>query len=110
VRPERQGATPPRTRRGSHADYRAADLGATGFLLALWAYQAYATDRRFSRYAVVALLMGASVMAKPIGVTLPVVLLLLDVWPLRRVTLGAGGVGAWRPLLVEKLPLRRRAA
>jgi Flp pilus assembly protein TadD len=50
-------------------------------------------------------MMAASVMAKPIAVTLPVVLLLLDVWPLRRVTIGAGRRGLWTPLLIEKLPL-----
>jgi tetratricopeptide (TPR) repeat protein len=80
-------------------------LGATGFLLALWAYQKYVNDRRLWRYGVVIVMMCASVMAKPMGVTLPIVLLLLDVWPLRRVTIGAASRGTWLRLVVEKLPL-----
>ena len=39
-------------------------------------------------------------MAKPMLVTLPCVLLLLDGWPLRR----AGALREWLPLLREKLP------
>ncbi|MGO8835918.1 MAG: hypothetical protein ACLQAH_10500 [Limisphaerales bacterium] len=39
-------------------------------------------------------------MSKPMLVTWPLVLLLLDYWPLGRVTGGEG----WRPLLIEKLP------
>ena len=42
-------------------------------------------------------------MSKPMVVTLPFVLLLLDVWPLRRVQALNGK--AWPPLLLEKLPL-----
>ena len=80
-------------------------LAATGFLLVLWAYEKYARDRRPWRYAVVALLMCASIMAKPIALTLPVVMLLVDVWPLERVTIGASRLAGWRPLLIEKLPL-----
>jgi tetratricopeptide (TPR) repeat protein len=80
-------------------------LGATGFLLALWAYQRYTENRRPSRYALVALAMAASVMAKPIAVTLPLVLLLLDLWPLHRVDSGAPTGKVWLPLVVEKLPL-----
>jgi Flp pilus assembly protein TadD len=40
-------------------------------------------------------------MAKPMLVTLPFVLLLLDYWPLAR----AAPLGAWRRLILEKLPL-----
>ncbi len=75
--------------------------------LALGAYGWYArtTDRRARGWAYAALL-GAFVlglMAKPMVVTLPGVLLLLDFWPLRRWT-GAGAVPAAR-LVFEKLPL-----
>ena len=43
-------------------------------------------------------------MAKPMLVTLPFVLLLLDVWPLARLRLG------WRRLILEKLPFVALAA
>ena len=44
--------------------------------------------------------------AKPMPVTLPFTLLLLDVWPLRRVDgFGPSAWKTWRELLAEKLPL-----
>ena len=53
------------------------------FLLTLWAYTTYAR-RPFSlrRYLAVAVLFALGLMAKPMLVTLPFVLLLLDYWPL----------------------------
>jgi tetratricopeptide (TPR) repeat protein len=46
-----------------------------------------------------------SLLSKPAGLMLPVVLLILDVYPLRRVPGGAGGFGrATRALLLEKVP------
>lgn len=56
--------------------------------------------RRFA-YGIALVAFALSVMSKPMAVTLPVVLLLLDVYPLRR--LGEGGPGLWR-LGLEKLP------
>ncbi len=57
------------------------------FMLTLWAYVAYAR-RPFSvvRYTSVILLFALGLMAKPMLVTLPFVLLLLDYWPLGRMT------------------------
>jgi tetratricopeptide (TPR) repeat protein len=69
------------------------------FMLTIGAYVRYA--RRpwsLARYGLVVLLFAMGLMCKPMLVTLPVVLLLLDYWPLRRV------VSAGR-LVVEKLPL-----
>ena len=56
------------------------------FVLTLWAYVGYAR-RRFSitRYLTVVALFALGLMAKPMLVTLPFVLLLLDYWPLGRV-------------------------
>ena len=49
--------------------------------------------------------------AKPMLVTLPFVMLLLDIWPLRRLRIeGAGALGALRGLLLEKAPLFAIAA
>ena len=38
-------------------------------------------------------------------VTLPFVLLLMDVWPLRRVPLDGSGIPNWRRRVAEKVPL-----
>jgi tetratricopeptide (TPR) repeat protein len=71
-----------------------------GFL-SLWAYARYARDPRPRRYLLVTLTMGLSLLAKPMLVTLPFLLAVLDWWPLRR----AQTSGQWRRLLAEKLPL-----
>jgi len=54
------------------------------FLLALGAYRWYACGPRVSRYLVVASLFGLGLLAKPQVIALPLVLLLWDYWPLRR--------------------------
>ncbi len=61
------------------------------FLLTLAAYVGYAR-RPFSllRYLAVVVLFALGLMAKPMLVTLPFVLLLLDYWPLRRFPRGGG--------------------
>jgi tetratricopeptide (TPR) repeat protein len=53
-------------------------------LLAILAYVRYAEMPTFARYCLVAGLFALGLMAKPMLVTLPAVLLLLDYWPLRR--------------------------
>src|SRR5881296_2473722 len=62
-------------------------LSAVFFILTLWAYARYARSDRFSwrRYATVLVLFALGLMCKPTLVTLPLVLLLLDYWPLGRV-------------------------
>jgi protein O-mannosyl-transferase len=69
------------------------------WLLATWGYLAYAKSPSRGRLALVAALMALGLLAKPMLVTLPFTLLLLDGWPLGRASAG------WRALLVEKLPL-----
>jgi tetratricopeptide (TPR) repeat protein len=79
-------------------------------LFALLAYAAYAAAPSLPRYLAVAVLFALSLLAKPMWVTFPCLLLLLDWWPLGRVRFGAvgGNPTSWRarawPLL-EKLPL-----
>jgi protein O-mannosyl-transferase len=68
------------------------------WMLTVWAYLRYLRRHRPSRYVAMATLFALGLMAKPMLVTLPFVLLLLDMWPL-------GRVGAWWPLVREKLPL-----
>jgi len=72
------------------------------FLLTLLAYARFA--RRGSRAAYAAALgaLALGLMAKPMLVTTPCVLLLLDVWPLGRLRLGDRGL-LWRRVR-EKLP------
>src|ERR1022692_461618 len=55
------------------------------FLLALGAYGWYAVRPGVKRYVVVAALFLLGLAAKPMVITLPCVLLLLDFWPLRRI-------------------------
>lgn len=78
------------------------------WFLALWAYAAYAEKRRAGakpggEYALALVAFACGLMSKPMLVTLPCVLLLLDFWPLRRAPVGAGAA-AWGRLVVEKLP------
>ena len=87
------------------------------WMLTLWAYVGYVRRPRLGRYLVVFLLFALGLMAKPMLVTLPFVLLLLDVWPLNRMSLGADSPGRsglallWDQrsvvlrLVWEKLPL-----
>jgi tetratricopeptide (TPR) repeat protein len=54
------------------------------WFLALWAYVRYAERPGRGRYLLVLLLFCLGLMSKPMIVTLPFLLLLLDAWPLRR--------------------------
>ncbi len=82
------------------------------FLLTLGAYGWYARKPGVSRYLLVAGLFVLGLAAKPMVVTLPFVLLLLDFWPLQRVLAWTPAPQAlplpqtpfWR-LVLEKLPL-----
>jgi len=69
------------------------------WMLALLGYTDYAKTGRVSRYFIALLLFGIGLMAKPMLVSLPCVLLLLDYWPLRRFA----ERGTFR-LVIEKLP------
>src|SRR5262249_47391210 len=81
-------------------------LSAVFFMLTLAAYARYARAPSAARYVLVAMLFALGLMAKPMLVTLPFVLLLLDYWPL-------GRIGGPRPkirrqlqrLFTEKIPL-----
>jgi len=55
--------------------------------LAVWAYVGYIKRPQFRRYALALLFFACGLMAKPMVVTLPFVLLLFDFWPLRRIPL-----------------------
>jgi len=55
------------------------------WVLALWAYAGYAKRPNIGRYLLVLAAFAGGLMSKPMVVTLPCVLLLLDFWPLKRV-------------------------
>jgi protein O-mannosyl-transferase len=85
------------------------------FILAIGAYVWYAQKPGWRRYLLVAALFAAGLMAKPMVITLPFVLLLLDYWPLCR--MWPHGTESGNPtsngvprlwfsrLLLEKVPL-----
>jgi len=71
------------------------------FMLVLLAYERYARRGGAGRYLVVALFLALGLMSKPMLVTVPAVLLLVDFWPLGRLRPAA---------IVDKLPLFALAA
>jgi len=72
------------------------------FFLALYAYVRYAESPNWRRYLMVAALFCLGLMSKPMLVTFPFTLLLLDFWPLRR--------AQFPKTLWEKLPLMALSA
>ena len=82
------------------------------FFLAVGAYGWYAKKPSLSRYTVLALFFALALLAKPMVITLPFVLLLLDYWPLQRIESWtqpreswAASRKSWLGLVLEKLPL-----
>jgi tetratricopeptide (TPR) repeat protein len=91
------------------------------WMLTLLAYVRYCERPGLGRYLPVPLFLALGLMAKPMLVTLPCVLMLLDYWPLRRLRLARPlstnpeppteeiaapyPPASWRFLLLEKLPL-----
>src|SRR5207249_4073737 len=71
------------------------------FFLTLVTYARHAEQPSVRRFGFVALFFALGLMAKPMLVTLPFVLLLLDYWPLERLRAPA----QLRHLAVEKIPL-----
>ena len=99
-------------------------LSAVFWTSAMWAYATYVRRTTWPRYLAVVALFVLGLLAKPMVVTLPAALLLLDVWPLRRLRVadvGADDVGdddgagddvrdrsparPWGALVLEKVPL-----
>ncbi|MGA2635742.1 MAG: tetratricopeptide repeat protein [Terracidiphilus sp.] len=76
---------------------------------ALLGYVWYARRPSWKRLACVAIAFGCGLLSKPMIVTLPFTLLLLDIWPLRRITFSEETCGHWVSsfwkLCLEKWPL-----
>jgi tetratricopeptide (TPR) repeat protein len=83
------------------------DVLSTSFLfVGFWAYIRYVARPSWLRYCGVGLAFALALMAKPMVVTFPLLLLLLDYWPLGRVRMAAAGTGStWSQLVLEKVPL-----
>jgi len=81
-------------------------LSGVCFMLTLLAYLYYTRAPSVRGYLAVALVFVLGLMSKPMLVTLPLVLLVLDYWPLRRIGRQTSGAGrrSFMPLL-EKIPL-----
>ncbi len=80
------------------------------FFLTIGAYVWYTRKRDWQHYLLVVLLFAAGLTAKPMLVTLPFVLLLLDYWPLGRMPDSPASAidvprANWLRLVLEKLPL-----
>jgi tetratricopeptide (TPR) repeat protein len=82
------------------------------FLLTIAAYAWYGQKPNWRRYLLMAALFAAGLMAKPMLVTVPFVLLLLDYWPLERIAVCSSEeqrmASSEKPLLwlvLEKVPL-----
>jgi tetratricopeptide (TPR) repeat protein len=87
-------------------------------LLALISYTDYARKRMQSdmanlaagerscwfNYTLALVFFGLALLAKPMPVTLPCVMLLLDVWPLQRMRLDQWSIKTVWPLMLEKIP------
>jgi tetratricopeptide (TPR) repeat protein len=84
-------------------------LSACFALLALHAWARWVERMTFARYLSAAAAFACALLAKPSVVTLPFVLLLLDVWPFARVH-PTGRIRCWSLLVAEKLPLFALAA
>jgi tetratricopeptide (TPR) repeat protein len=81
-------------------------LSGAFFMLTLLAYVRYARTPSTWRYLIVAFVFALGLMSKPMLVTVPFVLLLLDYWPLRRITDQRSHPGhQLLSLIVEKIPL-----
>jgi Tfp pilus assembly protein PilF len=80
------------------------------WLLTLLGYWFYAKRPGVGRYALVLALLCLALLSKPMVVTLPLVLLLLDCWPLGRLRFEPGRAWAWPDtkrallLVLEKAP------
>jgi tetratricopeptide (TPR) repeat protein len=82
-------------------------LSGVFFMLTLMAYVRYARGPSLGRYATMLALFACGLMAKPMLVTIPFILLLLDYWPLGRFAQSSpmkAKAVRWR-LILEKVPL-----
>ena len=103
------------------ASERKTVLSGLFWLLTVAAYIHYARGPRLSRYLLVLAIFGFCIMTKPVVVTLPLALLLLDYWPLERIgerrtedrrrkTEEERQKASLKWLIIEKIPLLAMSA
>jgi len=78
-------------------------LSAFFWMLTLYLYAYYAENPSAKKYLLVLLAFVCALMSKPMVVTLPVVMILLDYWPLKRFESNKNNPWLWQ--LKEKWPL-----
>jgi tetratricopeptide (TPR) repeat protein len=76
-------------------------LSGVFFMLTLAAYLHYTRKPSLARYVTLSILLAAGLLSKPMLVTTPMILLLLDYWPLQRMK---NSRDRWK-LIIEKIPL-----
>lgn len=82
--------------------YERKDVLSTFFwFLTMWAYVRYVRSSKIINYLLIVVFFALGLMSKPMLVTLPFVLLLLDYWPLERLNTKRSLLH----LLIEKVPL-----
>jgi tetratricopeptide (TPR) repeat protein len=74
------------------------------WMLTLWLYVRYAEKKSVALYFLTLGSFALCLMSKPMGVTLPFVLLLLDYWPLKRFEISDFRFSVFKKLLLEKIP------
>lgn len=83
------------------------------FVLVVWAYAEYVLRHRANRprggwfYAAALVLFALGLMSKPMLVSVPIILLLIDYWPLKRWAANTAEASApipWKRLILEKVP------
>ncbi len=81
-------------------------LSAFFFMLTLLAYERYTRKPSAPRYFTMSILLACGLLSKAMLVTVPIVLLLLDYWPLRRIT----DSRSFGRAALEKIPLAALSA
>src|SRR5947199_7941405 len=85
-------------------------LSGTFFMLTLLSYFYWTRKPTPGRYLLVAIVFGCGLMSKPMLVTTPLLLLLLDYWPLGRLERTEDAGHRTIKLVVEKIPLLAMSA
>src|SRR6266850_2611079 len=83
-------------------------LSAVFFMLTLGAYTRYVHAPSRTSYLLVLLMFALGLMSKPMLVTLPFVLLLLDYWPLSRIRAPGFAKGRGKPMIRSQWPIVSR--
>lgn len=84
-------------------------LSAFFWLLTIGAYIQYTQRSRWHRYLLLTIFFSLGLMAKPMVATLPVILLLMDYWPLKRIPMSYQSLREFLSVIgvfiLEKIPL-----